>query len=1502
MKAMCSSRSYWIVAVFSLSLASFAQASRALPQNVRLTGHVLTALSKAKPVSSGPNSEKQRITLTVVLRRDDQAGFDRYLHDLYDSHSKIFRRYLSQKQVADRFGPSAREYDSVESYLRASGFRLVSDSKNRLTLTVSGTRAQTERAFGVRIRDYKLGDRKFYANDRDPALPSGFSGLIETVQGLNDLARPRPARTKEIEELCEADASNGLERSQATWERVIKCPGNSSLAFVAAVCQATEEEVFSYDRCVEACGLSFGYNDDGWVQQTESRTSEHFICPLGFPPQGCDLCITPNDCTSDPPNLQAAQVASYQAQVNDGTGQKIGLLEFDTFHPSDVANWLALIGYQASVINNLSEKKVGGGASIGAYEDEVLLDIDGVLSLAPGAQVVVYDTPFTAPGSSFQTLFNAMINDGDTIISNSWFYCENQTTAADVNSIDSILASAAASGITVLNATGDSGSVCGAGNSIAVPADSPHATAVGGSSVTPGPGGVYGSETWWDTLNATPPGGAGGFGVSQFFSAPSYQAGVSGSASRSVPDLVLPADPAQGVQICQADAGGCPTPFVYGGTSNSTPMLAGMIAEMNSAMGHNVGELNPQIYPLANTKAFHNAAALSSSFAEVGLGSPNMDALELELAGQSPGVPDAAQSLVSVAPLFPPGGLPVLAPADGATQAKVVVKLVDANDHSVPGKTVTLSPGSGASATISPSSAVSDDYGNAVFTLTDLKPEVVTMTATDTTDAVTLNQTETAVFLVPPATTAGLTASPSTVTADGVTQAAVTLTLQDSLGRPTPGKVIQLSQNGNAVVGGPNPPVTDSNGQIVFAAVDNHDETVTFSAVDITDGNLPFPQTGTVSFSNSPAPGCVPGNPVPAPGYVVVPVATGFQATNFSAGGVNWGACPGAFGPAFDASGNMYVSDFVDGYMYKFPLTGGVANSSTRFTQTSLPTLAQPVFSGGNLYVSQAATGGGQSEIWKVDLSSGALTSVLAPSPSGIICGDYLAADPVSGDLFSEDAGCGCTGAIWRVSNPGSGAATLGVYATLPTCPAYALSFSPGGDLYAEDGTPTIYQVSGTSVSPTTVTPIYTAPAGNIGVFPGLGLQAGGTGTGGSAQYVFFNQPNPNGPNAQASVLDLTASPPTTAPVVTLDSMLGNRHLVLGPDGCLYGTGGTAVFKITDTNGACTYTTASQPLTLTLSPQTITPNPAQGAKESFTASFHFGTVPDGTPVHLTVTGANPQFLASSTVGGSAPFSYTAVHQGIDTIIASAVMSGAGYASEPAVVTYGAGQHATFLTLNASPDSANQGAPVNLSANLTDYSVSPLAPLSGQTVAFSLGGGNCSGATDANGNATCQITPSNTGLLTLSASYAGNSTYLSAADAKDVNVIAPTATPTPTGTGTCPKGQGYWKNHPKAWKLSSLQLGTTSYTEKQALIFLSAPVRSDASLILADQLTAALLSIANGSNPSPISATISDADGLLGAGPIPEKIAPSSKLGQRMVKDADVLNSYNSDAMTPGCTP
>ncbi len=134
------------------------------------------------------------ITLTVVLNRSDEAGFQRFLADIEDPHSANHGKFLSQDEITKRFGPSQQAYDETVAYLQQQGLTLVEGSANRLTLTVKGTRTQVEHAFSVQIGDYQLGNRSFYANDQDPLVPGSMAQHIQAVAGLSNLAQPQPAK------------------------------------------------------------------------------------------------------------------------------------------------------------------------------------------------------------------------------------------------------------------------------------------------------------------------------------------------------------------------------------------------------------------------------------------------------------------------------------------------------------------------------------------------------------------------------------------------------------------------------------------------------------------------------------------------------------------------------------------------------------------------------------------------------------------------------------------------------------------------------------------------------------------------------------------------------------------------------------------------------------------------------------------------------------------------------------------------------------------------------------------------------------------------------------------------------------------------------------------------------------------------------------------------------------------------------------------------------------
>jgi hypothetical protein len=913
-----------------------------------------------------------------------------------------------------------------------------------------------------------------------------------------------------------------------------------------------------------------------------------------------------------------------------------------------------------------------------------------------------------------------------------------------------------------------------------VPADSPNATAVGGSSRIWSSGLVSGSETWWNGTGLVPPSGQGGFGLSKFFSRPGYQDGLNPSSMRSVPDVVDNADPRTGMIICQADNGGCPTGSLIGGTSMSTPAWAGYTALLNQATGKNLGAINLALYPFANSQAFNGAASLASDFAHIGLGSPNPAFLKQALLNQVTEQPSPSDSWVaSLIPVSSLSNVAFTVAADGTTSGGIRVTLWDANGNLVSGKTVALMASPANSAVISPANAVtSAAEGSAIFTITDLSPETITFTATDTTDNIVLQQTASITFSVPAATSAGISALPSSVPADGATTATITVTLQDALSRPTPGKAITISQgSGHSIITAPIPAVTDASGQIQFTVTDNVAETVTYTAVDVTDGNLPVPGSASVIYTGAGS-SCVAAPPTAAAGFTLTRFASGFVAQNFFYSGVSFGGCPGASNPAFDTAGNVFVSDFYNGKLYKFELSGGAVSSGNTLA-TIGQALQQPAFGkDGSLYVARGATGSGVSSgnVLKIDPNTGA---VLATVVTGLTCPSPISVDPLSGDLFFTDTcfGFGNNPSLWRIQNPASASPALVVYATLPSTPNGAIAFAPNGTMYVVtnyNGTGSIVQVAGTNTSsPPALTTL-------SGLSSDFWITMGEVQANGAATSLLVHS------NNALNLVDITTNPFTTT--VLANGSLGSG--TIGSDGCVYVEASDTIFKLAPSSGACGFAPTNPAPTLTLTPATVVPNPMQGTSQTFTATFKNVVIPAGTPVYFQIGGANTQVqVGKADSNGIATLSYPGVFAGSDTVIATAAVGNSTLTSNAVQFTWAVGKHISFLTLNLSPSAGTAGGPVTVLASLTDASVNPNASISGATIVFTLGNQMCSGVTNAQGIAACSMNvPSGAG-LTLAASFAGNTQNTPAADSEQFLVVAAATVPSAPTIGTATAGAG-----------------------------------------------------------------------------------------------------------------
>jgi subtilase family serine protease len=188
---------------------------------------------------------------------------------------------------------------------------------------------------------------------------------------------------------------------------------------------------------------------------------------------------------------------------------------------------------------------------------------------------------------------------------------ESSWTGAEVATMNSAMQFAAARRLTVVVASGDYGAI-GNGSStprkeVSLPASDPWALAAGGTTLTANPAtGAYESETAWNTPSGSPD--ASGGGSSRLFARPGYQNGVPGiGATRGVPDVAGEATGTDGMALAFSAPGGGDEFVGAGGTSAVAPFWAGLIALADQEAGHALGFVNPAIYRIAQSPAYHKA-------------------------------------------------------------------------------------------------------------------------------------------------------------------------------------------------------------------------------------------------------------------------------------------------------------------------------------------------------------------------------------------------------------------------------------------------------------------------------------------------------------------------------------------------------------------------------------------------------------------------------------------------------------------------------------------------------------------------------------------------------------------------------------------------------------------------------------------------------------------------------------------------------------------------------
>src|ERR1019366_6810302 len=145
----------------------------------------------AEVVGEAAASASQPLAMHLTMALRNRAELTRLLADQQNPASPQYHRWLTPDEFTGRFGPTDAELARVARWLKKKGFTVKSADASTREVSFTGTVAQAENVFAVKIA--ATADGRLYSNTADPAVPAELAPLIESINGLDNLLHSKPA-------------------------------------------------------------------------------------------------------------------------------------------------------------------------------------------------------------------------------------------------------------------------------------------------------------------------------------------------------------------------------------------------------------------------------------------------------------------------------------------------------------------------------------------------------------------------------------------------------------------------------------------------------------------------------------------------------------------------------------------------------------------------------------------------------------------------------------------------------------------------------------------------------------------------------------------------------------------------------------------------------------------------------------------------------------------------------------------------------------------------------------------------------------------------------------------------------------------------------------------------------------------------------------------------------------------------------------------------------------
>jgi hypothetical protein len=562
------------------------------------------------PLASVPLSQSATFVVTLPVQNSSQLAT--FLKSVSNPLSSDYAQFLSPAQFAAAYGAPPGEQAAVANDLVAGGAKIVSETPDHLSITASATLQQLESIFGVTFAIYTKGTETFWAPIASPTFPSNLAPWVYGLAGLTDA--PSDLAPDIVEATGHADGP--------------AVPG-------AGVMDYPNQMLYEYQ-----------------LNQLFNATGNRSAGVVPTYAQG--VTISPLLWSSGLPNDCGYSLADVVAFYNGSSGNPS--FPSDLAQPTDHAIW-NVAGDPGSPPGGAGCDTFDTSPNTGSEELSLELTVDQEYSGedAPGASIeptYVNGTGPTVLNSDIEILLSWVAAGnvpGLSVVSQSFGGGESNDSAGSYEAVsEQDYQEMAAQGVTVLASSGDDNGASGpdgegevvlcqngpAGYGVPIvdyPGSSPNVLSVGGTANlgygTPAaPSAGLPGQTVWNWCPSFDGGLSGGStgGASSAFPEPWYQSAdpvvnaammnainvtETGNGSANSPDgindgTVYSPTSARAVPDIGGPAANMTAYFGqqwisgWGGTSFSSPSVAGVVGSIVAFDGHRLGQFGPALYTL----------------------------------------------------------------------------------------------------------------------------------------------------------------------------------------------------------------------------------------------------------------------------------------------------------------------------------------------------------------------------------------------------------------------------------------------------------------------------------------------------------------------------------------------------------------------------------------------------------------------------------------------------------------------------------------------------------------------------------------------------------------------------------------------------------------------------------------------------------------------------------------------------------------------------------------